>query len=66
MLSFGAVSSGIDYVYWKVAVVLGHGAGFVLENEIGLYRNYGLCSGDLETCFEDWIGATCLEAWIGG
>ena len=25
-----------------------------------------VCSRDLETCFEDWIGATCLEAWIGG
>lgn len=44
------------------AVLLGNGAGFVLGNEIGLYRNYGLCSGDLETCFEDWIGTMCIEA----
>ena len=62
MLSFGAVSLDVDYVYWKVAVVLGHGAGFVLGNEIGLYRNYGLCDGDLETCFEDWVGTTGIEA----
>lgn len=25
-----------------------------------------VCSRDLETCFEDWIGATCFETWIGG
>lgn len=62
MLSFGAVSLDVDYVYWKVAVVLGHGAGFVLGNVVGLYRNLGLCSGDLEMCFEDWIGTMCIEA----
>ena len=39
VLSFRAVSLGVDYVYWKVAVVLAHGAGFVLGNVVGLYRN---------------------------
>lgn len=57
MLSFGAVSSDVDYVYWTDAV-----PDFVLGNVVGLYRNEGDCSGDLKTCFEDWIGTMCIEA----
>ena len=39
MLSFGAVSSDVDYVYWTDAV-----PDFVLGNVVGLYRNEGVLS----------------------
>lgn len=36
--------------------------GLCIRDVVGLYRNEGLCSGDLEMCFEDWIGTMCIEA----
>lgn len=66
MLSFGTVSLDVDYVYGKLAVVFRTWGGLCIRERGRIVSELRVCSGDLETCFEDWIGTTCLEAWIGG